>query len=367
MAYVRDLWKQPGRRAGNGKRWLGVWQLGDGSESSKAFAIRDAALKFAQAQETDIARGVYIDPKARKVTVGQECDAFLAGYASRRPRTLRQAQVHVKLIRAEFGRLSVGAVRPSRVRAWTARLKAEGYEASYIYALHARLAQVMAHAVEDGHLLRSPCSRRTAPPAGRQRPYLMTTGQLWQLHEAMPPYLQVSILLGAFGGLRVAEACGLRPGDVDLAAGIIMPRVQYPADPLKSETSMTDVPVPPSLVTDLIAHELQWPGATVLSGEDGSQIGPWRLERAIRSARAKVPGLPDGFRYHDLRHYCASMLISSGADVKKVQARLRHASAKTTLDTYGHLWPDSDESTKAAMEAIFEARPVQSRNTEKIV
>lgn len=38
------------------------------------------------------------------------------------------------------------------------------------------------------------------------------------------------------------------------------------------------------------------------------------------------------------------MLIASGADVKAVQARLRHASAKTTLDTYAHVWPDSDES-----------------------
>ena len=48
-----------------------------------------------------------------------------------------------------------------------------------------------------------------------------------------------------------------------------------------------------------------------------------------------MPGLPADFRYHDLRHYLASLLIASGADVKVVQARLRHASAKTTLDTYG--------------------------------
>ena len=56
---------------------------------------------------------------------------------------------------------------------------------------------------------------------------------------------------------------------------------------------------------------------------------------------------PEGFRFHDLRHYLASLLIASGADVKVVQARLRHASAKTTLDTYGHLWPDADESARA--------------------
>ena len=46
------------------------------------------------------------------------------------------------------------------------------------------------------------------------------------------------------------------------------------------------------------------------------------------------------------------MLIASGADVKVVQARLRHASAKTTLDTYAHLWPDSDESTRSAIDAV---------------
>jgi integrase len=43
----------------------------------------------------------------------------------------------------------------------------------------------------------------------------------------------------------------------------------------------------------------------------------------MRSARARVPGLTPEFRYHDLRHYYASMLIASGADVKVVQARLR--------------------------------------------
>lgn len=46
----------------------------------------------------------------------------------------------------------------------------------------------------------------------------------------------------------------------------------------------------------------------------------------------------------------------SGADVLVVQARLRHASGKTTLDTYGHLWPDSDDSTRAAIEVVMAAR-----------
>ena len=79
-----------------------------------------------------------------------------------------------------------------------------------------------------------------------------------------------------------------------------------------------------------------------------------------------APGLPAGFRYHDLRHYFASLLIANGADVKTVQARLRHGSAKTTLDTYGHLWPDKDESTMAIVDSVFKARfevPADSSRT----
>ena len=77
---------------------------------------------------------------------------------------------------------------------------------------------------------------------------------------------------------------------------------------------------------------------------------------AIRTARANVPDLPTGFRFHDLRHYMASLLIADVSDVKTARARLRHASAKTTLDTYGHLWPDRDESTRATIEAVFANR-----------
>jgi site-specific recombinase XerD len=38
----------------------------------------------------------------------------------------------------------------------------------------------------------------------------------------------------------------------------------------------------------------------------------------MRKARSEVNSLPAGFRYHGLRHYFASLLIASGADVKTV-------------------------------------------------
>lgn len=85
-------------------------------------------------------------------------------------------------------------------------------------------------------------------------------------------------------------------------------------------------------------------------------MAPYTLEAYFRKVRTAVDGLPDGFRYHDLRHYYASLLIASGLDVKVVQRCLRHASAKTTLDTYGHMFPDKEESARAAVTEVLAAR-----------
>ena len=87
--------------------------------------------------------------------------------------------------------------------------------------------------------------------------------------------------------------------------GIITPAVQYPAEPLKTETSKAALPIPQSLA--LSAHVARWStDETVLANEWGDQLGPWALQRAIRAARAKVPGLPTDSRFHDLRHYLAA-------------------------------------------------------------
>ena len=45
-------------------------------------------------------------------------------------------------------------------------------------------------------------------------------------------------------------------------------------------------------------------------------------------------------RFHDLRHTCASLLLSVGAHPKVVQELLGHSSIKITMDLYSHLMPN---------------------------
>ncbi|MFE3696843.1 tyrosine-type recombinase/integrase [Nocardia tengchongensis] len=179
----------------------------------------------------------------------------------------------------------------------------------------------------------------------------------------MPEHMRSAILLGAFTGLRLAEACGLdRHRDVDYIDGIVHPRRQWPAKPLKSPGSEVPIPIPRVMATMLLESVKRWPGQHVLADDFGNPVTPWQIQRALSDIRPKIAGLPEEFGFQDLRHYYASVLIAHGANIKVVQARMRHANAKTTLDTYGHLWPDTDESTPPGFSRPFADRVVTEQS-----
>lgn len=364
---VEDRWRKrvkdetgntvdvPSAVSGKVRRWRSRYVDNAGREHSRTFDRKVDAQKWLDTQLAALLRGDHLAPRDARLTVGEWCDKWLAGYGTRRKSTVRQAEVHITIIKAHFGSVPLSAVKPSDVRAWTAALKGEGRADSYVYALHSRLSQLFTDAVHDGIVARNPCSRRTSPGMGKQRPYVATTKQIWALYDAVPPGVRPAILLGAHAGLRLAEAAALRVEDVDFATGVVSPTVQWVDEPLKSDKSRTPIPIPKEMAHLLAEAVRAGNGRTLVDDEGGNPAGPWTIERAIRAAREQV-GLPEGFRFHDLRHYFASLLIASGLDVKVVQARLRHASAKTTLDTYGHLWPDRDDSSRAAVAAIYRAR-----------
>lgn len=357
MASIQDRGKEFDRR------WQARYRDPSGRQKSRSFRRKIDARRWLDEVTADVMTGKYVDPSTRNVSVGEWCDTWLAGY-QRRPSTVRQAEVHLKLIRAEFESVPLASVRPSQIKEWLNRLSDDGYAASTLYALHARLSQLMADAVHDRLIAENPCSRRTSPGVGSQRPYVATTDQVWDLYDSLPERRRLAVLLGAFAGLTTGEVCGLRVSDVAFLEREIRPAVQYLAAPLKTAMRATSIPVSDSLIEAMSVQVERWPSKWLLSGPDGAQVGPWNIDRAVRRARGRI-GLPTGFRFHDLRHFYASLLIASGADVKVVQHRLRHASAKTTLDTYSHLWPDSDESTRTAVEKVLSQRLVESSLNRK--
>ena len=63
-------------------------------------------------------------------------------------------------------------------------------------------------------------------------------------------------------------------------------------------------------------------------------------------------GLPD-IRFHDLRHTCATLLLTKGVHPKIVSEMLRHSSIAITLDTYSHVIPGLGDVAASAIEEVL--------------
>ena len=67
----------------------------------------------------------------------------------------------------------------------------------------------------------------------------------------------------------------------------------------------------------------------------------------------KRAGLPVDCTPPQLRHTCATLLLSRGEHPKFVQALLGHATIALTLDRYSHWIPSMDDQTATAMKAAL--------------
>lgn len=115
------------------------------------------------------------------------------------------------------------------------------------------------------------------------------------------------------------------------------------------------IPLPDVVLNSLSEHLVRWPassGDLIFRNERDEPIRRTTFSDIWRKAVEPL-GVPLGDGYHQLRHFYASLLIGHGESVKVVQERLGHTSAQMTLDTYSHLWPDSDDSTRAAVDLVL--------------
>jgi integrase len=283
----------PSARHGIGLRWRARYVDERGREHTKAFARKVDAQKWLNGQTAAVVSGTHVAPRDAQLTVEQWCDLWIEGYKVNREGTVRAARTHIRQIVAEFDGMPLSGVRPSRVKSWVAKLRADGMEQSYVYALHSRLSQILSDAVHDGVLGRNPCSRRTSPPMGKAKVYVATTEQVWAVHDAVPDHLRVAVLLGAFAGLRVAEVSGLRVSDVDFIRGVVHPKQQWPDKPLKTEGSDQPIPIPRDLALLLSASVQAYPSEMmVTNGPAPTSVGRGSSNGRFATPARRSTGCP---------------------------------------------------------------------------
>jgi integrase len=241
------------------------------------------------------------------------------------------------------------------------------------------LAGIFRAAVRDRLLVSSPCVDVRLPKPEPKRVEPLATERVEALIAAMPERYRALVVLAAGTGLRQGEAFGLEVEAVDFLRRTLEVRQQlvtmpgqapYLAPP-KTPASYRTIPLPQVVVGALAAYlaafsatEVEMldatvkpaakarPVALVFTSPAGRPLRRTRFSDVWREAAATAE-LGDGVTFHDLRHFYASLLIRHGESVKVVQRRLGHKSAVETLDTYSHLWPDSEDRTRDAVDTAL--------------
>ncbi len=175
-------------------------------------------------------------------------------------------------------------------------------------------------------------------------------------------------MLAVHCGLREGELLGLKWEDVDLDAGSLQvrrtlseTRTGHKFEPPKNGKGRR-IKLTARATEALKRHrKLQLKERMRLSElwEDHGLVFPNRVgktknAKALTSRSFKPllerAGLPKPVRVHDLRHTCATVLLSKGVHPKFVQELLGHANIAITLDTYSHVLPGMGDQTATAME-----------------
>lgn len=127
----------------------------------------------------------------------------------------------------------------------------------------------------------------------------------------------------------------------------------------KNKGSVRTIAIPPFLLADLMQHKKEqqskyadeWTSELFVFG--GSRPAPTSsIDHAFKAAirRAGVKEI----RIHDLRHSCASLLISKGVSVVAVSRQLGHKNIEQTLNTYSHVMPDDNDLIRRTLSSIFD-------------
>lgn len=118
-------------------------------------------------------------------------------------------------------------------------------------------------------------------------------------------------------------------------------------------SSRRKLSVPQFLVDELRGHLSEAPPSDfVFCTLEGHPLRRNNFRRRYWLPAVEEGGLAP-FRFHDLRHTCAGLLIAQGAHVKEIEMRLGHASITTTMNVYGHLLPSLDERLAAGLDHTY--------------
>lgn len=299
---------------------------------------------------------------AQRGTIKDLSDRWLAHKALRcSPVTMDSYRWQASLIVARFGRLPAGDLRGWQIDEWYDELLAKGRPVrkgqerqpmtpGTLLHIHAVL-RAMLRQGRKWRIVSTVATEEATPPSQphrRIRP--PTTEAVRALVAQAEGMFAVIVALVAATGMRRGELCGLRWTDLDGNRLMVRRSVAAPKGGLVVKATKTGRER--LLLLDAATVRVLDAWRLVLEGEVG-QLRRTLADDAFmfpslgENARGRVPLSPATVthwwadlrgdatvRLHDLRHWHASELLSSGQSVAVIAERLGHSQVSTTLNVY---------------------------------
>ena len=319
---------------------------------------------------SDRANGIVYDNE--NITVGEYLDVWLkrSVYGSVRQSTYdRDTNLVNNHIKPVLGSLKLKKLNSAHVQNFYRNRLDTGLSASTVRKIHDILRRGLAQAV-DWYLTQRNVADVVKPPRPVPKEIVALSADETRrlLDAAAEDRLEALYMLAVHTGMRQGEMLALRWQDVDIENAVLSVRRTLTrrggkiafGEP-KTKKSRRSIRLTPQAVDALRAHlERQLRDMEILGDhyqdqglifttDTGAPIIPSNLRQRSFTPLLKRAGLPH-MRFHDLRHTCATLLLSRGVHPKFVQELLGHATIAITLDTYSHVMPSMGDATAKAME-----------------
>ncbi|MGW2512389.1 tyrosine-type recombinase/integrase [Streptomyces scopuliridis] len=316
------------------------------------------------AQQTEIGKGDWQAPEVGAINF----EIYAMQWVDERGLSATTDELYRRLLRLHilptFRVWDLDEITPPRVRTWRAeRLSATG--ATTVAKSYRLLKAIMETAADDELIRRNPCRIRGAGKESAAERPVAAVGQVDALADAMGPRWRLMVYLAAYGPLRPEEQAAMRRSDVDLENVGVWIRKAEPEltsgrrapGETKSEAGKRFLVLPGFMEKDLRRH-LDWyaekaPDGLLFVGEKGKPFRRSTFGRKWRKARAAV-GLPDDFRFYDLRHTGHTLTTRSGATLKDTMVRAGQSTEKAAL-IYQHSDRERQRVVAAGLDKMVEA------------
>jgi integrase len=351
-------------------RWCGQ-VLNEGHRQSKSFLTQRDCIDWVRKSRNQI-----IDElgyASTQDTLGEYLDGWLTVKKAKR----RYATwVHYDWLARGYiipalGNIKLKDLRAIHIQELYTNLLKSGTGIPTLRKIHAVMNSALNQAVKQDVIMGNPVKKVDPPEKPEKEMVILSETQISQLLVAAKNHrLEAIFHLAISTGMRESELLGLQWKDLDWVKQIVKVERQLERPhgdgihftPPKTKKGRRSIKLGSKSIEVLRNHYDHQQMERITAGD------AWKEYDLIFSTRVGTPihqrdlmrsftlllqgaGLPH-FRFHDLRHTAASLLLNYNIPLIVVSGRLGHARASITSDVYGHLIPSMQDEAAQLIDDL---------------